>query len=184
MMLEVFKSTDLEISKGFFVFIECYRVCMNNICRYTGIEIIKFLLPVIITFFSAFVFSNMFSNEKLFESYLLSRIGENLSKEIFSILIAITLILGIIVIIQRVSGLSWLDKLIDLLIYEIPNNIYLFGGVVTGSMYSLACYSSLNNTNLDQTPFQIFILGSFFALIFFSYGSVINYFLVKNKRDK
>ncbi|MFW1774765.1 hypothetical protein [Acinetobacter seifertii] len=112
----------------------------SNSFKYLGLEIIKFFIPIVLTFLTACIFSNLFATKELFETYVGSKIHNLLWREFFSTLGAITLLLGILLIIQKLSGWGKLDYLIDLILYEIPKNTYLFGGILTGAMYAFSYY--------------------------------------------
>lgn len=154
---------------------------ISNSLKYLGMEIVKFSIPIFLTFLTAFFFSNLFSTEKLFEIYVNSKIHNYLWREVGATFGAITALLGLILIIQNLSGLKWLDHLIDLVLYEIPKNIYLFGGVITGAMYAFAFYVWSYDVPLDKSASQIFGLGSFFGFTFFVYACGAQYLLDKKK---
>lgn len=156
---------------------------ISNSFKYLGIEIIKFFIPIVLTFLTACIFSNLLATKELFETYIASKIHNYLWREFLSTLGAITSLLGLLLIIQKFSGWDKLDYLIDLILYEIPKNIYLFGGILTGAMYAFSFYVANYDIPLDKTALQIFALGSFFGLIFFLYAYGTQYLLDKKKRD-
>lgn len=155
---------------------------LSNNFRYLTLEIVRFYIPVVLTFLTAFFFSNSFSTEALFEFYANSKIHEYLLREILATLGAITALLGFLLIIRTFSGFAALDHLIDLILYEIPKNIYLFGGVLTGAMYAFSFYVWLYEVALNRTPFQFFVLGTFFGMLFFLYAFGAQYLLDRKKR--
>ncbi|MBJ8504398.1 hypothetical protein [Acinetobacter seifertii] len=156
---------------------------ISNSFKYLRIEIIKFFIPIALTFLTACIFSNLFATKELFETYVGSKIHSYLWREFFSTLGAITILLGILLIVQKFSGWDKLDYLIDLILYEIPKNTYLFGGILTGAMYAFSYYVFTYDIQLDKTPFQIFVLGSFFGLTFFLYACGAQYLLDRKKTN-
>lgn len=155
---------------------------ISNSFKYLVVEIIKFFIPIVLTFLTACIFSNLFATKELFETYVGSKIHGYLWREFLSTLGAITLLVGILLIIQKLSGWDKLDYLIDLILYEIPKNTYLFGGVLTGAMYAFSFYVFTYDVSLDKTAFQIFGLGTFFGLTFFVYAYGAQYLLDRKKR--
>lgn len=153
----------------------------TNYFKYIGLEFIKFLIPISITFLTACFFSKLFSSKELFEIYVSAKINAHLTNEFFSILGAITILLGILFMIKSLSGFNVLDKFLTLILEEIPKNITIFGGAITGSIYALSWYSYSYDIVLKQTPMQIFLLGTFFAITFFIYAVALQYLIDQKK---
>ncbi|BCB01543.1 hypothetical protein ATCC19606_38780 (plasmid) [Acinetobacter baumannii] len=83
--------------------------------------------------------------------------------------------------IKSLSGFNVLDKFLTLILEEIPKNITIFGGAITGSIYALSWYSYSYDIVLKQTPMQIFFLGTFFAITFFIYAVALQYLIDQKK---
>ncbi len=149
--------------------------------KYAGMELIKLLIPIFLTFLTAYFFSKMFSSKELFETYILSKVHVNLTNEMFSIFYAITTLIGIIFIFKKLFEFDVLDNILDLILEEIPKSIRVFNGAITGSIYALAWYSYSYNFPLDQTPFKLFLLGTVFAIIFFLYSFTLQYLIDRKK---
>jgi hypothetical protein len=157
----------------------------NNYFKYVGLEFVKFLIPIFITFLTACFFSKLFSSKELFETYVAAKINAHLTNEFLSILGAITVLLGVLFIIKNLSGFNILDKVLNLILEEIPKNITIFGGAITGSMYALSWYSYSYEVILKQTPMEIFALGTCFAITFFIYAVTLQYLIDRKKlKDK
>lgn len=145
-------------------------------------EFFAFISQTLVVFFAATAATNFFADEKSLEEIVNVRIGPHLLKDFLLTFLAILVVIGIVVVAQRVAAeSSGLERFLDEFMFEIPRSIYLLGSGATGAVLALAAYLSLHPL-ADKTPPTTFYLGaSMAALASLLYGGFANWVFMRKK---
>lgn len=153
-----------------------------NTCKFILREAILYVAQIFIGFFVIFFLTHIFCDEEIVTSVINSKITPNILKELGYTILSITLALGVISLLQKITDNKFTDIILNEVMLEMPRAIYFFGSQMTSAIISLAIAVNLYPSSIKSK--EILFMAFVISFATFLYGCGLKYLLKRKELSK
>lgn len=154
---------------------------MKKHLKFLTVEFILYCFQVLIGFIVICLLTKLFATEEITIKILNAKITDSVLTELCSTLVAITIVLGLIIVAQKVSNIES-ESILNEVMLEMPRAIYFFGSQMTAAIIALImaihCYPSASA--LNQKSFHIWA-AILVGIVTFLYGCGLKFALKRKE---
>lgn len=151
--------------------------------EFIAAETIGFAAQVMVFFLVAAFVSRMFQEEQSLANYLNSKVHEHTIVEFCATVVALVAVVGILFVFVRGGDRrpsSFVQRVGDEVILDLPRVLYALGSSITGPVLAVGCFLIRNPQNQVPGPGWWFAMAAFFALFFLVSGVSLSYYLKRS----